>query len=51
MEKIDLVTEMTMFNQLSCSHSNSKTLITIINLAFHSILAESNQEHKEEYDR
>ena len=50
LEKIDLVTEVTMFNQLNGSNPNSKTLITIINLAFHRILAESNQEHKEVYD-
>ena len=50
-EKIDLMTEMALLDQLISKQPNNQTLITIINLATSGLLAESDQEHKEIYDK
>ena len=50
-EKIDLMTEIVLFNQLNSTRSRSKILITIISLARYGVLAESDSGHKEYYHK
>ena len=40
-EKIDLMTEIALFNQINSTQPNSQTLIFIISLAYFGLLAES----------
>ena len=49
-EKLDLMTEKAFFNQHNSKQTDSQTLIIVISLAFFGLLAESDKEHKKNYD-
>ena len=49
LEKIDLMTELALFNQFN-STQPTQTLIFIISLAWNGLLTECDQKHKEVYD-
>ena len=51
MEKLDLITEMVLFNELNCKKYKSQTLITIISIANSGLMAETERRDKVLYEQ